>query len=218
MKIKSMFWSLVMSLVMLPMMSSCSGGGSSDSPFGSLPKVYGEYLEAGNKLKEEAKNIKTDADKAKYLEKTEKLKEKWSKKIEKAAQKLDGKTLNFEEGMFKVTQPLSFQFDEIDGKSSLIAVFNFIGAAEALYDIVLNRSYKVTSASVKMVGYDAAGQETFTFDVGGTEVADKEGKYIITKGTPVKFNYFRFGGDNVEKYKNTEVLKLEVLDAEKLEE
>lgn len=218
MKIKSMFWSLVMAFVMLPMMSSCSGDGSSDSMFGSLPKVYGEYLEAGNKLKEEAKNIKTDEDKAKYIEKTEKLKEKWSVKIEKAAKKLDGKTINFEEGMFKVTQPISFQFDKIDGRSGLIAEFNFIGAAEASYDIVLNRSYKVTSASVKMVGYDAAGQETFSFDVGETDVADKDGKYIITKGTPVNFGYFRFGGDNVEKYKNTKVLKLEVLDAEKLEE
>lgn len=218
MKIKTMLNAFIMAAVIFPMMSSCTGDDSSKSPFGSLPKVYGEYLEEGSKLKEQAKSIKTEEDKAKYLEKSEKLTKKWSEKIETTAKKLDGKTLNFEDGMFKVVQPISFQFNEMNEMSYLYAVFGFNGVAEASYDIVLNRSYKVTSTSVKMIGCDSDGQELFKFDVGNIDVSDKEGKYIITKGTPVTFNVFRFGGDDIEKYKNTQYLKLEVLDAEKLAE
>lgn len=208
----------IMAVVLLPMMSSCSGDDSSKSPFGSLPKVYDEYLEAGSKLKEEAKSIKTEEDKAKYLKKSEELTKKWSEKIESTAKKLDGKTLNFEDGMFKVEQPISFQFNEMNDMSYLYAVFGFNGVAEASYDIVLDRSCKITDTSVKMIGCDSTGQELFSFDVGNIDVVDKEGKNIITKGTPVVFNVFRFGGKDIEKYKNTQYLKLEVLDAEKLAE
>lgn len=218
MRIKTMLNAFIMAAVMIPMMSSCSGDDSSKSPFGSLPKVYDEYLEAGNKLKEEAKNIKSEEDKAKYLKKSEELTKKWSEKIESTAKKLDGNTLNFEDGMFKVEQPISFQFNEMKEMSYLYAVFGFNGVAEASYDIVLNRNYKITSTSVKMIGCDSDSQELFNFDVGNIDVVDKEGKYIITKGTPIKFNVFRFGGNDIEKYMNTQYLKLEVSDAEKLAE
>lgn len=211
MKIKKMLSLLLGALVMLPMMVSCSGEGSSKSPFGSLPEVYEGYLQAGEKLKKEAEKIKTDEDKAKYLEKSEKLKAEWAGKIEKAAKKLDGKIIHFEEGEFTVSEPISFQFNDISEKAYLHAVFNFVGSAVTADDTILARDFYASNASVKMVGYDSEGQELFRTNVGVIDCQEKEGKSFIPKGTPIKFNFFQFGGKDAPTYGNTAVLKFEVI-------
>lgn len=212
MKLKTVLCLLVMAAVMIPVGTSCSGGSSSNSPFGSLPEVYTEYEKAGEKLKEEAKNIKTEEDKAKYLKKSEKFTKKWSEKIEVSAKKLDGKQIDFAGDQFVATQPISFQFKNVSEKSQLYAVFNFNGSAETAEEIVLNRPLYLPSASVQMVGYDAEGQQQFSSYVGSVAVQDVDGKSVIPKGTPVTFNTFQFGGTAIEKYVNTVVLKLEILD------
>lgn len=211
MKIKVTLCSLLAALVMLPIMLSCSGDGSSKSPFGSLPEVYEGYLQAGEKLKKEAQNIKTDEDKAKYLEKSEKLKAEWAGKIEKAAKKLDGKTIDFEEGEFIVSEPISFQFNDIAEKAYLHAVFNVNGSAETAADTTLARDFYARDASVRMVGYDSEGQELFRTNVGVIDCQEKEGKSFIPKGTPIKFNFFHYGGKDAPTYGNTAVLKFEVV-------
>lgn len=200
---------MVLVAIMLPMMLSCSGDGDK-SIFGSLPKVYNEYMEAGTKLYEELINIKTDQDNAEYLEKSEKLQQEWSGKIEQASKSLDGKVINFGEGDFKVTEPISFQFKEISQKGSLSSTFNFNGSAEAASDIILQRSYYVPSTSVYMIGYDAEGQEIFKERVGKINVEEKDGQSVIPAGTPIKFDSFSFGGLYVDKYDQVTVVKLEV--------
>lgn len=211
MKIKKMLSLLLGALVMLPMMQSCSGEGSSKSPFGTLPKVYEEYLQSGEKLKKEAEKIKTDEDKAKYLEKSEKLKKEWSEKIAKAAKKLDGKTVNFEDGEFTVTEPISFQFNDISEKAYLHAVFNINGTAVTADDTTLARDFYAKDASVKLVGYDSEGQQLFKSNVGVIACQEKDGKSFIPKGTPIKFEFFQFGGKDAPTYGNTAVLKFEVI-------
>lgn len=211
MNIKKMSSLLLGVLFMLPMMLSCSGDGSSKSPFGTLPKVYEEYLQAGDKLKKEAEKIKTDEDKAKYLEKSEKLKTEWSEKIEKAAKKLDGKTINLEGGEFTVTEPISFQFNDMVQKAYLHAVFNINGTAVTADDTTLARDFYAKDASVKMVGYDSEGQELFRSNVGVIDCQEKDGKSFIPKGTPIKFELFHFGGKDAPTYGNTAVLKFEVI-------
>lgn len=207
-----MLCGLIMAAVMIPMVTSCSEGRSSNSPFGSLPEVYTEYEKAGEKLKEEAKNIKTEEDKSKYLKKYEKFTQKWSEKIESSAKKLDGKQIDFAGDQFVVTQPISFQFKDISEKSQLYAVFNFNGSAEAAEEITLSRPLYLPTARVQMVGYDAQGQEQFSSYVGSVEVQDVDGKSVVSKGTPVTFNTFQFGSNAIEKYVNTAVLKLEISD------
>lgn len=210
MKTKSVLCLLIMAAVMIPFVSSCSEGSSSKSPFGSLPEVYGKYVEAGNELKEEAKNIKTDEDKTKYLKKYDRLTKKWSEKIEKSAVSLDGKPIEFADGQFVVTQPVSFQFKNVLDKSQLYAVFTFNGSAETAEEIVLNRTFYLPSVKVNMVGYDSEGQEQFAQSVGSLDVQDVDGKSVVSKGTPVKFDTFQFGTYGLEKYVNTTILKLEV--------
>lgn len=207
---KSMLSALLMAFVMIPMMQSCSGDDAKSPFFGSLPKVYGEYKEAGDKLKEEAKDIKTEEEKAKYLEKSEKLQQKWAEKLETAAKKIDGKPLEFGESDIKVTTPVSFQFKDITEKSSLYVVFNFNGSAETKEDITIDRMYIGMTISVNLVGYDVENKVMFSYPVGKVQSVEKDGKIFIPAGTSVEFNTFQFGGNSLDAYINTTVLKLEV--------
>ena len=201
---------MVMAAAMIPAITSCSGSSDSKSPFGSLPEVYADYAEAGNELKEEAKNIKTEEDKNKYLKKYDKMTKKWSEIIEKSAVSLDCKPIEFAGEEIVVTQPVSFQFKNVLEKSQLYPIFNFNGSAETAEEIVLDRPFYLPTAKVNMAGYDAEGQQQFTQAVGSVEVQDQDGKSVVAKGTQVKFDTFQFGTYALEKYVNTTVLKLEV--------
>lgn len=204
---------LLGALAILPLMMSCSGEDDSKSPFGSLPKVYGEYLKEYDELKEKAKDIKTEKEKAEYLEKTNKLLDKWTAKIETAAKKLDGKVVEFGEGQFVTTQPISFQFSKINQKDYTYVVFDFNGSAETAEDIAFERNYYTPAKSVRMVGYDAEGQQLFyERNVGSVEVIEKDDKSFIPKGTPIKLSSFQFGGANMDMYRNATVLKFEVVE------
>lgn len=197
--------------ILAPAMFSCSGGGSSsEAPlFGSLPETYGKFVSAKDALKAEAENIKSEADKAKFLEKAEKMQEEWAGKIEEAAKSLDGKPVEFAEGEFKITEPVSLQFDRFFSKSDLTPAFNVNGQAEAAAEIVTELDYVLPSEGVHIVGYDAEGQEVYDERIGSVNVENRDGKVVVPAGSAVKFDSFRFGKSDAESCPKIATLKLE---------
>lgn len=195
--------------VVVPMLFSCSGGaGSSDSALlGSLPGEYKKFEEEKAQIKEEAKNVKSEADKKKLIEKSQKMESEWSVKLEKSAKSLDGKTLEFAESDIKVTEPVSFEFDGFFSKSDMEPKFKINGAAEAPAEINLDVNYVLPSERVYIVGYNAEGQEVCKIHAGSIAVEDVDGKSVVKAGTPVKFDTFNFNPN--EDYGAAKTIKLE---------
>lgn len=190
--------------ILLPIITSCSGGGSESIIFGKFPSVYEKFLKEKETLEAEKKEIKTEADKAEYLKKVDELKQKWIEKLETAAKSADGQTLNFSESNVKVTEPLSLTFEKLD--SNLEPVYTFNGKAEAASEIQSNISV-YGRVSVKLYGYDEAGNELFSTKVGSVD-ATKEDDKKVAAGSPVNFTKLYFSGKNVEGYINAKTLKL----------
>lgn len=198
--------------ILTPMLFSCSGGvGSSDTLlFGSLPGVYGQFQTEKDQLQEEAKNINSEADKAKLIEKSEKMKEEWSAKIEESAKSIDGKTIEFAESDIKVINPISLQFDGFFSKTDMTPKFKINGSAEAPAEINTGEMYVGTSENVYIVGYNAEGQEVYQIKGGFIPVENVDGKAVVKAGTAVNFDTFHFSGKKVEEYEAAKTLKLEV--------
>lgn len=200
---------LVIATIFMPAMFSCSGG-SKVPVFGSLATTYSEYDAESEALKEEAKNIKTEEEKAKLIKKSEELNEKWGKKIESSAKSLDGKTIDFAESNFKVTEPISLQLKEFH-TNGFIPEFTINGAAEAAEDITTDMNYTGSIKTVCITGYNAEGQDVYRIGVGNVDVENRDGKIFVKAGTPVKFTYMNFAKSKVDKYLEAVTVKLELL-------
>ena len=189
-------------------MISCSGSGSSKGPFGSLPEKCAQFQQEKGQLEKEAESITTEAEKAKLMEKWNKMVEKWRPKIEESAKALEGKAIEFSEGDFNVTEPISFQFDKFFGDNELTRLyFNVNGSAKAATDITTK--YFGTRTPVYLVGYNAEGKEIYKIQIGKIEVENRDGQGFIAAGTPVNFHSFMVNlGD--QEYKDAQTLKLEV--------
>ena len=72
---------MALAAILMPLLFSCSGGGSSAGMLGQFPDKYAQFTEEKAELKKEAENIKTEADKKRFLEKSEKLNKKWKEKL-----------------------------------------------------------------------------------------------------------------------------------------
>lgn len=191
---------------------SCSGGSgssSAESIFGTLPEVYEQFQSEKDQINEEAKNIKSEADKAELIEKSNKMQEKWSAKIEDSAKALDGKPIEFAESDIKVIEPVSLEFDGFFSKSDMNPKFNVNGSAEVVNEITADR-YILSAEKVYIVGYDADGQQVYQINVGSVPVENVDGTAVIKAGTPVKFDSFHFSSRNITEYKAAKTLKLEV--------
>lgn len=199
--------------ILMPMLFSCSGGAGSSSTllFGSLPDVYGKFQAEKDKISEEAKNIKSEAEKAKLIEKSEKMQEEWSQKIEDSAKALDGKPIEFAESDIKVTEPLSLEFDGFFSKSSMNPKFKINGSAEVANEITTDNDYVLPSEKVCIVGYNTEGQQVYKISVGSVPVENVDGKVVIKAGTPVKLDSFSYAPSEAEEYKAAKSLKLEVV-------
>lgn len=196
--------------ILLPTLTSCSGGsGSKSIIFGTFPSVYEKFMKEKETLEAEAKDIKTEADKAEYLKKTEKLKQKWSEKLETAAKSADGQTLEFTESNVKVTEPISLTFEKMD--KDLKPVYTFNGKAEAGSEIQANISV-FNLVSVNLCGYDEAGNEVFSTKVGNVN-STKENDKLVPAGTQVNFTKLYFSGKDVEAYMKAKTLKLVIDEA-----
>lgn len=197
--------------ILMPMLFSCSGGaGSSNSALlGTLPGEYAKFEEEKNQIKEEAKNIKSEADKKKLIEKSEKMESKWSAKLEESAKSLDGKPLEFAESDIKVTEPVSFEFDGFFSKSDMQPKFKINGAAEAATEINTGDNYVIPSEMVYIVGYNAEGQEVCKIKAGSIAVENVDGVSVVKAGTPVKFDTFHYS--TKENYSAAKTIKLEVV-------
>lgn len=189
------------------MLSSCSGSGSDNgSLFGSLPSEYAEMMAERDALKEKAKDIKSEAEKAEFIEKGKKLDEKWSKKLEKSAKDLDGKELNITDSIFKITAPLSLTFENLQS-SDLEPSFKVNGSAETVEPTTVENTY-LTARTVYIAGYDAEGNELFKSEVGKVAGTLTGTTLEIPAGTPVEFGTLRFSDRYVDKYPETKTLKL----------
>lgn len=202
---------LALVAIFMPMLFSCSGGASSSNSalLGSLPDQYAKFQEEKAQIGEEAKNVKSEADKKKLIEKAQKMEEKWSAKLEESAKSLDGKPLEFAESDIKVTQPVSLEFDGFFSKSDMQPKFKINGAAEAATEINLGVDYVIPSEMVYIVGYNAEGQEVCKIKAGSIAVENIDGISVVKAGTPVKFDTFHYS--TKENYSAAKTIKLEVV-------
>ena len=112
----------------MPFLSACSGSGSEDnSLYGELPDRYEQFVKEKEQLREQAKDIKTEAEKKALIEKSEKMTETWKVKIEESAKALNGKPIKLDECGFDVTTPLSLEFTDFFSKSDLEPTFKVNG-------------------------------------------------------------------------------------------
>ncbi len=212
---KSMIKFMVLATITLPILASCSGGGSSSSSsssstplFGSLAGEYAKYAEKRAEIEAKAKNITTEAEKAKLVNEAMEMQDELSVKIEEAAKSLDGKTVEVEAGDFKVTEPISLTFEKFYG-SDLEAIFKVNGKAEAANEIDTG-DYVLSGRVVNIVGYDADGNKLYSAEIGTVAVTNRDGKGIIAAGTPVKLSSVRYSDKYVEEYQKASTLKLEL--------
>lgn len=159
----------------------------------------------------EAENIKTEADKKRFLEKSEKLNKKWKEKLEATAKDLNGKPIEFAESQFEVTSPVSLEFEEFSSSSALTPKFKVNGEAKAASDITIDQKYYYSTENVYITGYDAEGKQVYKARVGSVEVQDADGKLLVKAGTPVKFDKLGFGKADVEGSKLAKSYKLEMV-------
>ena len=194
---------MALAAILMPLLFSCSGGGSSAGMLGQLPDKYAQFTEEKAELKKEAQNIKTEADKKRFLEKSEKLNKKWKEKLEATAKDLNGKPIEFAESQFEVTSPVSLEFEEFSSESALTPRFKVNGEAKAASDY--------STENVYITGYDAEGKQVYKAKVGSVEVQDADGKLLVKAGTPVKFDKLGFGKADVEGSKLAKSYKLEMV-------
>lgn len=178
---------------------------------GQLPDKYAQFTEEKAELKKEAENIKTEADKKRFLEKSEKLNKKWKEKLEATAKDLNGKPIEFAESQFEVTSPVSLEFEEFSSESALTPRFKVNGEAKAASDITIDQKYYYSTENVYITGYDAEGKQVYKAKVGSVEVQDADGKQLVKAGTPVKFDKLGFGKADVEGSKLAKSYKLEMV-------
>lgn len=201
---------LALFAALMPLLFSCTG--SSDTPLlGSLPGVYKEFKAEKDKLADEAKNVKSEADKAKLIQKTEKLQDEWSSKIEDSAKALDGKPVEFAESDIKVTEPVSLEFDGFFSKSDMQPKFKINGSAEVVNEINTGSDYVLPNERVYIVGYDAEGKQVYKIHAGSVAAEDVDGKSVVKAGTPVTFSSFHYASKETEEYEAAKTIKLEVL-------
>lgn len=187
-------------------LSSCSGSGSGNSLlFGDLPSEFAKFKTQRDKLDEEAKNVKTEAEKAEIIKKGEKLEKKWSPKLEKASAKLDGKEINFSDSFFKVTSPVSLTFEKLSSRT-LEPVFKINGSVETAETITVEKTFSQTQA-VYIAGCDGEGNELYTIRVGRITGDVNGNTLVIPAGTPVVFSNLTFNGSYVDKYPEAKTLK-----------
>lgn len=202
---------LVLGAIAFPILTSCSGGSASKaSLFGSLPAEHEQFQAEKDAIKAKAKDIKTEADKAKLIAESQEMEEKWAAKIEETAKSLDGKPIGITDSEIKVTTPLSLTFDGFFSKSDLTPLFKINGSAKAAADITPEGEYPRAVYSVYIVGYDATGQETFSSKIGHITAEQTDNTAVIKAGTPVNFESLQFSGKKAADYQLTETLKLEV--------
>ena len=67
---------MALAAILMPLLFSCSGGSSSAGMLGQLPDKYAQFTEEKAELKKEAENIKTEADKKRFLENFRMVREK----------------------------------------------------------------------------------------------------------------------------------------------
>lgn len=204
---------MALAAIAMPFMFSCSGSGSSSDTllFGALPGQFEQLLAEQAELKEKAKDIKSEAEKAELIKKSEEIKEKWSGKIEESAKALDGKQIEFAQSDVKVTQPVSLQYEGFFSKSDMTPKFKINGAAEVTSEINTDAPYILPSEHVYIVGYNAEGQEVYRIKSGFVAAENVDGKSVVKAGTPVTFDPIVFSDNKVEQYKEAKTLKLEVL-------
>ncbi|MDE7412191.1 MAG: hypothetical protein K2N05_00170 [Muribaculaceae bacterium] len=206
---KKIFCFMAIIAMLLPALTSCSGESGKDTMiFGNFPSVYAKYMQESEKLKEEAKNIKTDEDKAEYLKKTDKLKEEWKEKLATAGKAIDGKALDITNGSIKVVKPITLSYEGLK-PNGLYPFYKLNGEAEAAENISVNSGKYVNSAKVYLVGYNGEGQEVLSTQV-GTIPVNTENDPIVMANTPVSFNYLSFTEKDIEKYANVSSMKLEI--------
>ena len=162
------------------------------------------------RLYEKAKEIKTEADKAKLIKESQEMEEKWTTRIEESAKALDGKPVAVADGEIKVTEPLSLTFDGFFSKSDITPVFVVSGAAQAAVDITTESEFPRSSYQVYIVGYGPDGAEVFDNRIGTIDAQEIDGKAVISAGTPVKFERLQFSGKDAPDYPIAETLKLVV--------
>lgn len=201
---------LLLSMAVLALLvTSCSGAGSDNdkgSLFGSLPKEYAKMMAERENLKEQAKNVKSEAEKAKLIEKGKKMDEEWSAKLESTAKGLDGKEIVLADGEFKVTAPLSLTFEKLNG-NDLEPSFMINGSAENIDPITIENRY-LPSCIVYIAGYDAEGNELFKSEVGSIKGTLTNNVLEIPAGVQVEFTTLRFNGKYVDEYSAAKTLKL----------
>ncbi len=191
------------------MLSSCSGSGSGSdkgSLFGSLPSEYAEMMTERDNLKEKAKEIKSESEKAELIQKGKEMDEKWSAKLKNTAKGLDGKGIALTDSLFKVTAPVSLTFEKLNG-NDLEPSFKVNGAAETVEPTTFEKTYS-TTRTVYIAGYDAEGKELFKSEVGRVAGTLTDTTLEIPAGTPVEFGNLRFYDKYVDKYPEAKTLKL----------
>ena len=203
---------MALAVLLMPFLFACSGGSSTDTNlYGSLPEKYEKFMQEKADLKKQAENIKTEADKKRFLEKSEKLNKKWKEKLEATAKDLNGKPIEFAESQFEVTSPVSLEFEEFSSSSALTPKFKVNGEAKAASDITTDQKYYYSTENVYITGYDAEGKQVYKARVGSVEVQDADGKLLVKAGTPVKFDKLGFGKADVEGSKLAKSYKLEMV-------
>lgn len=207
---KSIIKSVAVAAITLPVLFSCSGGGSSSESllFGEVPAIHGEMQESMNALKEEYKTCNSESKAKSLMEKDEKLEEEYIAKIEKAAKALDGKEISFSESDVKVTSPVSLTFEKFFSKMDMTPYFKVNGSAEAAKDVTFDCDW--AAFNVEIVGYGPDNQELFSSKVGLIDAEVNDGQAVVKAGTPVKFDYLQFGKKEVAEYQQATSLKLEI--------
>ena len=204
---------MALAAMCIPFLLACSGSGAEDnSLYGDLPDKYEQYVKEKEQLREQAKDIKTEAEKKELIEKADKMTESWKVKIEESSKALDGKPIQLEECGFDVTTPLSLEFTDFYSKSDLKPSFQVNGEATAASDIQTDYKYVIASEQVYLVGYDAEGQQVYKTQVGSIEAQNMDGRSLIKAGTPVKLSKIHFSSADIKNgCRDAKTFKLEVL-------
>lgn len=207
-------------------MASCAGKSSSDAGaagtaeassttsesllFGELPALHIEMQAAKDAIKEEGKQVKTEAQFKELAEKEEKIKAEYTAKIEEAAKALNGNAINLTDGDIKVTEPVALTYEGFFSKTGLTPKFSVSGKAEAAADFTPETKYPQDSYTVYVVGFDGSGQEVFSSKIGFIAAVKEGGKSVVKAGTPVKFDNMQFGAKKAADYQKATSLKLMV--------
>lgn len=191
---------------------SCSGsvkGSDNVLVFGSLPSVYAELCNEQDNLRAKLKNAKSETEKAELKEEIKKLNEKWAYKLEKTAETLNGKEINFTEGLFKVTSPVSLTFEKLDGEY-LVPCFKINGSAQTIEPLSLVKNS--ANHQVYISFFDANDRELFKSPVGEIPRSLTDDNSLeIPAGTQVKFGTLTLDYMALDIYPQIKTVKLTIL-------